>query len=950
MNRTRRLREFGQSLWIDTIRRGWIEDGSLARLIAEDGLGGITSNPTIFEKAIGGSADYDAQIRRVLAEEPAPTRTRCSSAWRSTTSGRRATCCARSSRTTGGDGFVSFEVPPSAADDTDATTGHARRLWRAIDRPNVMIKVPATRAGIPAIEALIADGINVNVTLMFSLDHYEAVARAYLAGLERLAAAGDDEALGRVASVASFFVSRVDSKIDPRLDRMATDEAASLRGRVAIDNSRLAYRRFREIFHGDDFAHLAARGARRQRVLWGSTSAKDPAYRDVVYVEELIGPETVNTVPPATVDAFRDHGEAAETVTRGWDDADRRLALLGRLGIDLDEVTEDLQREGVLAFADSFDRLLAALEGKRRVLLADGAAGRQRVAPGRDLAAVGRRLDAFQDQRVERRLWSHDRTLWSAEPADELLDRLGWLNLAETQGERLAGWSAFADEVAADTDRVVVLGMGGSSLAPEVFAGVFGAADGRPRLTVLDSTHPEAVRRVAEETDPGRTLFVVSSKSGTTTETLSLFRFFWQRAVEALGADAAGGRFVAITDPGTPLADLGRERGFRRIVEAPPEVGGRYSALSPFGLVPAALAGVDVAALLDRAWTASFAFGPERPARVNEAVALGAALGELAAAGRDKLTFLTTPSLAGFPDWIEQLVAESTGKGGAGVVPAVGEPVDEESPAEAGGGADRLYLGLLLAGDGEAPVERRLLELERAGHPTVTLRLRDRLDLGGEMLRWEIATAAAAIVLGVQPFDQPDVQLAKDLAREAISGAAGGEGGEGGESGGGRAGEAAGEGDAAIVAATSDDLPRHLAELLGACSTGDYIALHAYLAPTPPIAEALAGLRRALAERTGVVVTLGWGPRFLHSTGQLHKGGPATGLHLQLLDRPADDLPIPESDGMTFRRLIRGQAEGDRRALEQRQRRVLAVDLGDDAAAALDQLAEAVAAGAPAAV
>ncbi|HUO86215.1 MAG TPA: bifunctional transaldolase/phosoglucose isomerase, partial [Thermoanaerobaculia bacterium] len=691
MNRTRRLRDFGQSLWIDTIRRGWIDDGSLSRLIAEDGLGGITSNPTIFEKAIAGSADYDAQLAEILAERPRAPARELFVELAVVDIQRAADLLSPVYEETGGeDGYVSLEVSPYLAHDTAGTEDEVRRLWRAVDRPNLMVKVPATPEGIPAIETLTAEGININVTLMFSLAHYEAVAWAYIRGLERLAAAGDDAALARVASVASFFVSRVDSKIDPRLDAMATDEARQLRGRIAIDNSKLAYRRFRELFHGEAFERLAARGARPQRVLWGSTSAKDPAYRDVVYVEELIGPETVNTVPPATVDAFRDHGEAAETVTRGWDDADRRLAALAGLGIDLDEVTEDLQREGVLAFAESYDRLLAAIEGKRRVLIADRAAGRQRIAPGQALAAVGDRLDAFQDERVERRLWSHDRTLWSAEPAEELLDRLGWLNLAETQRPNLAGWRDFAAEVAGDADRVVLLGMGGSSLAPEVFAEVFGPRSGVPALTVLDSTHPAAVQRVAEAGDPGRTLFVVSSKSGTTTETLSLFRFFWARAVAALGEEAAGRRFVAITDPGSSLARLGRERGFRRVEEAPPEVGGRYSALSPFGLLPAALLGLDVDGLLDRAWAAGLAFGPERPARVNEAFVLGATLGELALAGRDKLIFMTTPALASFPAWIEQLIAESTGKEGVGMVPVVGAG-DEES-----GGTDRVYVGLTL--------------------------------------------------------------------------------------------------------------------------------------------------------------------------------------------------------------------------------------------------------------
>ncbi len=927
MNPIRRLREHGQSFWLDFIRRRSLDDGTVARMIADDGLAGITSNPTIFAKAIGGSADYDRQLGELLAADPRRPAGELFERLAIEDIRAATDLLAPVYRDTGGaDGYVSLEVSPYLAYDTAGTEAEVRRLWGEVDRPNLMVKVPATPEGVAAIETLTGEGINVNVTLMFSLAHYEAVAAAYVAGLERLAARGDDAALRRVASVASFFVSRVDSKVDPRLEAIGTPEALALRGTVAIANSKLAWRRFREIFHGPRFAALAARGARRQRVLWGSTSTKNEAYSDVLYVEELIGPETVNTIPPATVDAYRDHGEPADRLGSGMEEAAARIDTLARLGVDLDEITEDLQREGVAAFADSYDELLATLETKRRALVARGAAGRQQVSLGRSLGAVGQRLDGWQDARVGRRLWSHDRTLWSAEPVPELLDRLGWLDLPENQRPAVAGWNDFAAEVAADSDRVVLLGMGGSSLAPEVFARVFGRVAGRPELSVLDSTHPAAVAATAAGLDLARTLFVVSSKSGTTTETLSLFRYFWER----VGAEVEGGageRFVAVTDPGSALAKLGRERGFRRVFTAPPEVGGRYSALSAFGLVPAALAGVDVGALLDRAWAASFAFGPERPARVNEALVLGAALGVLAAAGRDKLTFLTSAALAAFPDWIEQLVAESTGKRGRGILPVVGETAEDAAGAAAD---DRLWVGITLAGDdGTAAVEERLAALERAGAPVVRTRLRERADLGGEMLRWELAVAAAGIALGIQPFDQPDVQLAKDLARQAIAGG--------------------GDGAAPALAAADGALPAALGELLDGSSPGDYVAVQAYLAPTAATDHALASLAGALRRRTGRAVTVGYGPRFLHSTGQLHKGGPEGGRFLQLVDRPAEDVAVPESD-VTFGRLIRGQAAGDRQALAQRGRPVLAIDLGADPGAGLERLVATVGAAAGAAV
>jgi len=924
MNPTRRLHEAGQSLWLDYIRRSLLTGGRLQRYLEEDGLRGMTSNPSIFQQAIGGSDDYDDQLSKLLADEPRLAAERLYELLAIEDIRAAADALRPVFEESGGeDGYVSLEVSPYLAYDTETTISEVRRLWEEVKRPNLMVKVPATAEGIPAIETLIGEGININVTLMFSLADYEAVARAYVAGLTHLAAEGDLEAVRQVASVASFFVSRVDGKVDPRLDEIGSDEALALRGHVAVDNAKLAYRRFQEIFEGDDFAALRAQGARVQRVLWGSTSTKNAAYSDVLYVAELIGPHTVNTVPPKTIDAFRDHGEVRQTLTEGVEESQQRLAALGRLGVDLDAVTQALQREGVSSFADSFDQLLAQIERERRRILGAAATGHQRVFLGRRLRTVTDRLQGWQDAGFGRRLWAGDRTLWSDEPVAELHDRLGWLTLPDASAEAVDDLEAFAAEVAQDTERVALLGMGGSSLAPEVFQRVFGNRDDRPSLTVLDTTHPDAVAAAADELDPATTLFVVSSKSGTTIETLSLFRLFWQRASRALGEDA-GRRFVAVTDAGSKLAALARDRGFRAIFTAPPEVGGRYSALTPFGLLPAALIGVDVGRLLDRALGAAHAFAADRPALVNEALYLGATLGELAAAGCDKVTFWTTPSLAAFPDWLEQLLAESTGKDGTGIVPVVGEG------PEAADGDDRLYCALALAADGAPAWAARLDELEAAGRPVLRFTLGDRYDLGAEILRWEIAVAAAGSALGIHPFNQPDVQLAKELAGEAL------------------AGELPGSDDEGVTVG-SDDLAGRLGELLGGVQPGDYLALQAYLPPNEETGDALARLQRALGERSGRPVTLGYGPRFLHSTGQLHKGGANRGVFLQIVDETGDRLPVPETD-YSFGRLIRGQAMGDRGALAQRGRRLLTVRLGDDRPAGLRRLTEVAAAPAASAV
>ncbi|MCI0395117.1 MAG: transaldolase [Chloroflexi bacterium] len=365
MNPLIELQAFGQSFWYDNIRRKFLQDGTLQRLVGEDGLRGMTSNPSIFEKAIGESDDYDEQIGELVdagADVPAVYEALA-------LADIQAACDMFAGvyrESGGGDGYVSLEVSPHLADDTDQTIAEARRLFAAVGRPNVMIKVPATPAGIPAIRQLIGEGINVNITLMFSMDHYEAVARAYMDGLTRLLENGGDPA--RVASVASFFVSRVDSAVDKKLAALNDPAAEALMGQAAIANSKLVYQRFKEIFHGEAFARLRSAGAPAQRLLWASTSTKNPNYPDTLYIDELIGPETVNTMPPQTVDAFRDHGRVATTLEQDVAGAQLMLDNLAELGINLDEVTEQLQVEGVAAFAKSFDALMATLREKMAAL------------------------------------------------------------------------------------------------------------------------------------------------------------------------------------------------------------------------------------------------------------------------------------------------------------------------------------------------------------------------------------------------------------------------------------------------------------------------------------------------------------------------------------------------------------------------------------------------------
>jgi transaldolase/glucose-6-phosphate isomerase len=528
------------------------------------------------------------------------------------------------------------------------------------------------------------------------------------------------------------------------------------------------------------------------------------------------------------------------------------------------------------------------------------------------------RLEIWQSDDVACRMWRRDPTIWADEDTPEITNRLGWLNLPETMQEAAERIEAFADEVAPAFDDVVVLGMGGSSLAPDVFGRVFDAKDGHPDLRVLDSTHPEAVNALEEELDLTSTLFVVASKSGTTTETLSFFRYFWARL--SAETDAPGDHFVATTDPGTPLVDLAEERGFRAVFEAPSDVGGRYSALTPFGLVPAALMGLDLSTLLGRAWSASeaSAFCVEAPN--NAGLELGAALGELAEAGRDKVTFVTSPSLRAFPAWQEQLLAESTGKDDTGIVPVAGEAL----AAPDAYGDDRVFVYFELVGDDAADTTAAVEALADAGHPVIYIRLDDRYDLAREMYRWEMGVAAAGAILGIHPFNQPNVEAAKRLAREAMQG---------------EDGAASGAPTRTIAGDDRGALEQAVADWLAAADATSYVALQAYLPPTPDTDRTLRALQETIRDETGLATTLGYGPRFLHSTGQLHKGGPPNGLFLQLVDTPGADVPVPETD-YTFQQLIAAQAAGDYQALREAGRTVLRVRVDD---ATLDALADVVA-------
>jgi len=933
MTKLHRLADLGQAIWLDYIRRSFITRGQLRDWV-DRGLRGVTSNPSIFEKAIAGSNDYDEALRSLGDRDTSAEEMYETLALEDI---RMAADVLRPvyDETEGADGYVSLEVSPDLAYDAEGTVAEARQLWTALDRPNVMIKVPATQEGIPAIETLIGEGVNVNVTLMFSLHQYDAVAEAYISGLEKFAGApstGSGRGVSQVASVASFFVSRVDVKVDRMLDELDSPPARALKGKIGIANAKLAYQRFQKVFSGERWERLAGRGARLQRVLWASTSTKDPTYPDTLYPDNLIGPHTVNTLPPATLNAFLDHGTVAPTLEADLDEARAQLEQLADLGIDLDQVTDQLLDEGVEKFAKPFASLMDSIEEKVARLQAEWR--RMEAHLGEYQEVVDAALDQMARDQVVDRIWRHDHTVWKPEP-EEITNRLGWLHIASVMQENVPRLEKLVEDVRADgyTD-VWVLGMGGSSLAPEVFSRIFEGEDGLD-LAVLDSTDPGAVLAYgdkqhpygdkqhpeAQQIDLAQTLFIVSSKSGSTAETLSFFKFFYNRALEELGEERAGEHFVAITDPGTHLEDVGQEHGFRAVFLNDPDIGGRYSALSYFGLVPAALVGVDVPRLLDSALTAASGCESCVVAGENLGGKLGTILGQLARVGRDKVTFVASQEIAPFGDWVEQLIAESTGKSGTGILPLVGEPL---GPPEVYG-ADRLFVYLRLGAD--ESYDPALSKLEAVGHPVVKLNLHHIYDLGEQIFLWEMAVAVAGHQLGIHPFNQPDVEAAKVQARRMIA--------EYQERG------RLPEMESAPIT------PEALSDFLAQAQTGrrprDYIALQAYVQPTQATTAALQALRVQLRDRYRLATTVGYGPRFLHSTGQLHKGDAGNGLFIQFTSDSPRDAPIPDEAGssqsfITFGILKMAQALGDRRALEDAGRRVITFHLGEDVVGGLKSL------------
>jgi transaldolase/glucose-6-phosphate isomerase len=941
MNPLKQLGACGQSPWLDYLKRSLIEKGELRNLIERDGLKGVTSNPSIFEKAIGESDEYADALKQFQAGSDHSISAIYEHLAIADIRAAAEVLRPVYDKTQSRDGYISLECSPYLANDTDATVAEALRLWAAVKCPNLMVKVPATPAGIPAIRELIGRGLNINITLLFAASVYEQVVEAYMCGLDDLVRAGSD--ISKIGSVASIFVSRIDTAVDKRLDKLDDKRLVGrFRGKIAIANAKVAYARYKALFSGPRWRRLAAAGAKTQRLLWASTSTKSPIYKDTMYVEALIGRDTVDTIPPATVDAFRDHGAAIPDVIEvDVAAASALLAELEPLGVSLKEITDELVVEGVQQFADSFDKLFGAVARRRRTLR-EGNHARFVVTLGSPelKAAFDEEMELWRKSGRIRRLWAGDKTLWTGMDEDKWL---GWLGIVQEELADVDRLQGFAQEIKTRgfTD-LVLLGMGGSSLGPEVLSEMFGPQSGWPRFHMLDSTDPAQITAVERAVDVGKTLFIVSSKSGSTLEPNIFMDYFLDRVGAVRGKDNVGEHFIAVTDPGSSLERRAKEQHFAHIFYGVPSIGGRYSVLSKFGLVPAAAMGIDIKRLLETTEPMERSCGADVPPAENPGVQLGIAMGVAATRfGRDKVTIIASPGITDLGAWLEQLLAESTGKHGRGLIPLTGEPLTAPERY----GRDRYFAYLELDGRSDPSQRQAVDALERAGHPVARISVKDVWHIGQEFFRWEIATAVAGAIIGIDPFDQPDVEASKDKTRALTE---------------------AYEKSQRLPAETpifrenglalyadprnaaelgrhntlTGHLKSHFGRVHGGTKAGDYVALLAYIERDDAHTRTLTGMRRRIRDKTRAATCLGFGPRFQHSTGQAYKGGPNSGVFLQITcDDPAD-IDVP-GHSYSFGVVKAAQASGDLDVLVQRGRRALRVHL-KEVDAGLAELARAI--------
>lgn len=912
MRKIDQIHQLGQSIWYDNLERAMLKNGQMKAMIDRGDIRGVTSNPSIFEKAIAKSTAYDSAIEPLAI-----------SGWdeekiffQLAVEDIRNTAdlfLPIFEATNGLDGFVSLEVSPNLAYDTKGTIRQVKELWKRVNRKNLMIKIPATKPGLAAIEESIAQGINVNITLIFSVKRYQEVIDAYFAGLEKRVQS--DLPISEISSVASFFVSRVDTKVDNYLktlldnNKISRKDFEKLRGKAGIANSKMAYSLFEDSIQSDRFMKLKQKGGNIQRPLWASTSTKNPDYRDVLYAEELIGASTVNTLPPATLEAFKDHGIPKIRINHDLNGAENTIKDLSEVGIDIEAVAAELETEGVVAFEKAFSGLLNAISQRSTQFRARLSA----LLP--EVEEVVSQLDQV---RFIKRLSRKDASLWTEDEQEalEVQHRLGWFKSPFLNERKINEINQFKDEVINEGfTHCLLLGMGGSSLASEVLNTSFKDEVNGLTFAILDSTDPRQVLEVEEKFPFGKTIYIVSSKSGGTIEVQAFLKYFYARCEERYGKNA-GNYFVAITDPGTALVNQARKLKFRKIFSADPNVGGRYSALTHFGLVPAALMGIDIKQLLKNTAEANQLFDANHPSASNPGLVLGAVMATAVNMGIDKLTIIAEKPYQKFGAWLEQLIAESSGKEGRGLIPIDTEPILASKHYS----QDRIFY--YLKNDGS--MEKEIESLQECGYPVLCTTLDSPYEIGVEFCKWMIATSVLCHLIGVNAFDQPDVEDSKVRTKEKLN--------EYKKTGKFKMENPVFEDELVRVYSNireTDFNQPNLASLvqnvLKQLNDGDYLAINAFLPRNDEMEKKLQAFRKTILSKTNKPSTLGFGPRFLHSTGQIHKGGPDSGVFIQIVHPFNQEVEIPEM-GISFNNLHIAQSLGDYEALLNRKRRIVRIE------------------------
>lgn len=912
---TVQLAEAGQSPWLDFISRDWLVSGQLKKMIQMDGVLGVTSNPSIFQQAISSGKSYAKDIQKLSKQGYSALEIYD----RLSIVDIQKACDLFLSiykKTQGEHGYVSLEVLPGLAHFTQETIDEAQRLFAAVKRPNVMIKIPATPEGIPAIEEMIFRGVNINVTLIFSVSQYQKVAAAYISGIKRRLAAGKD--VKRVRSVASVFVSRFDTTIDAMLAKKSefshssAAEFKKLLGKAAVANSKLVYQEFKKLFLGKEFSSLQSKGAKIQKTLWGSTSCKNPKYDDLLYVEPLVGPETVNTMPLVTLEAVLDHGTIKKnTVLEGLSEAQEVVKALGRHGISLEEVGASLQSNGVKAFQQSFDDLMRALElsimeSSKSVKLKE--VKYQFSFPPALKNAVDAEFEKLKKEKVFERLFKKDPTIWKSEPEHQkvILNRLGWLDSASWCLGKLHEIESLDDRVTQlGLKHIVLLGMGGSSLAPEVMSLICRKGKAGRSFQILDSTDPAQIRKLESSIQLNKTLFIVASKSGSTIETSSQYKYFFHAVKKLYKKNPAltGQHFIAITDEGSDLQKIAKMNKFLGLLINPTDIGGRYSALSLFGLVPAVLMKLPVREWLFQTvqWNNKIKQSATSTAP-DDVFYLGAALGVFAKQFREKMTLVISPKLASFGSWLEQLIAESTGKEKLGVLPVDGEP-SAQAYSE-----DRHFVIFKLESE-KWPDASALKTIKGTQAPVFQVIWKDDTLIAQQFLAWEIVTSIAGVVLGINPFDEPNVKESKDITGKYLKHL---------ESHG---------GFEYPTRYYHVDRSVELALILKQVKRSSYLSLLAFIERSEQTAKKIQEIRKQLLDAFRSPILSGFGPRYLHSIGQYYKGGVPNGLFIQFVSQPQSDIPVPETS-YTFGQLKIAQALGDFEAIQNKGLPIILIDLG----------------------